>query len=57
MFPYFLAYLEAVVGAATFPAAKWIFAIIAYAAAATQILGLIGVHQVGRTHRLCCSCP
>ncbi|KAI0094744.1 hypothetical protein BDY19DRAFT_914353 [Irpex rosettiformis] len=34
-----------IVGAVTFPAAKWIFAIIAYAAAATQILGLIGVHQ------------
>ncbi|KAI0704954.1 hypothetical protein BC835DRAFT_1315931 [Cytidiella melzeri] len=34
-----------IVGDATFSAAKWIFSIIAYAAAATQIIGLIGVYK------------
>ncbi|KAI0348482.1 hypothetical protein BDW22DRAFT_1424640 [Trametopsis cervina] len=34
-----------IVGDATFSAAKWIFAIIAFAGAATQVLGFIGVHQ------------
>lgn len=34
-----------IVGAVTFSAAKWIFAIIAYAGAAVQIFGVIGVLQ------------
>ncbi len=41
-----IAHVTAVVGAAKFTAFQYIFTIIAYAAAATQILGFIGVHQV-----------
>ena len=33
-------------GAVTFSAAKWIFAIICYVGAAVQILGFMGVLQV-----------
>lgn len=38
-----------VVGAATFSAAKWIFAIICYVGAAIQVLGFISVFQVYMT--------